>query len=55
MLRKSEGTAMFQIERFKQDQKRLVEMLQQTKEYADFAKFGHLELALERIRVSIIF
>ncbi len=39
-MRKSEGTAMFQIERYKIDVQRLLEMVQQTKEYTQFAKFA---------------
>ena len=40
MMRKSEGTAMFQIDRYKLDIARLLEMLQKTKEYKQFAEFA---------------
>ena len=40
MTRKSEGTALLEIEHFKADNERLVQMLAQTKEFAAFGKLA---------------
>ena len=40
MTRKSEGTALLEIEHFKADNERLIQMLAQTKEFADFGKLA---------------
>lgn len=40
MTRKSEGTALLEIEHYKADNERLVQMLAQTKEFAAFGKLA---------------
>ena len=40
MTRKSEGTALLEIEHYKADNERLVQMLAQTKEFAEFGKLA---------------
>lgn len=40
MTRKSEGTALLEIEHFKADNERLIQMLAQTKEFAEFGKLA---------------
>ena len=40
MTRKSEGTALLEIEHFKADNERLVQMLAQTKEFSAFGKLA---------------
>jgi len=49
MTRKSEGTALLEIEHFKADNERLVQMLAQTKEFAAFGKLA-LDTAENTIR-----
>lgn len=40
MTRKSEGTALLEIEHYKADNERLIQMLAQTKEFSDFGKLA---------------
>jgi hypothetical protein len=40
MTRKSEGTALLEIEHYKADNERLVKMLSQTKEFQNFGKLA---------------